>query len=585
MKNKVLLVILILLCTFWAHPKENPWGNLKKIHFYDSYQDYDRVLENLEAIDFYGLRQGERKELASRLIAFGDHYFEKGKYQHARAFYEKVLELSSDYWHLYNKLEKIDRAGGGFFISFDYAFKQMFLVLKNFSASFLLVNQFLNLLFFAALLVFFLFSGILLTKYFKLACNDLVIGRDGKFAIKKALILSAIILWPIVLLAGWMIYPFLITGLLWLYLNDNERKTVKYALIIIAAVSIFYGLNTMLEENIRAPEFKRIQRVYNGHLYDKKTYQSFDDELKTIQAHSYYEYGEYNKALDILNSTGEDYTPTLKYDLLGNIYFRFGELEQSMEYYRKSLLMNDKNKIALNNFTLALLKDNDPDAIKSYAQRYPEIDVYRKKNLRLQDVKIRQGDLWKRVFNSSHPTFSAGQLLKGLIAGIVKLPVLYYLLLFILYVTALKKTAAPTLGESTYCSKCSRVIKEASVHRSYKMCDDCHQLFSIKDVIFLEAKILKEKELKKKFKKKYILSLILSMLIPGLNFNQRENNRLFVLLSIVFYFLLGIAVVGAVNYNYIYSAAPLILNFVGILAILIYLFINIFSVTGEEDGI
>jgi hypothetical protein len=116
------------------------------------------------------------------------------------------------------------------------------------------------------------------------------------------------------------------------------------------------------------------------------------------------------------------------------------------------------------------------------------------------------------------------------------------------------------------------------------LCDDCYQLFSIKDVIFLEAKILKEKELRKKFKKKYIVFVIFSLLIPGLNFNYRGNNRLFLLLAVIFYFLVGFAVVGIVNFSRIFSTAPLFFNLVGIGAVGFYLLINIFSVLGDEKG-
>jgi hypothetical protein len=165
-----------------------------------------------------------------------------------------------------------------------------------------------------------------------------------------------------------------------------------------------------------------------------------------------------------------------------------------------------------------------------------------------------------------------------------KLPIVYYMLLFILYLFGLKKLA-PTRGESVFCSKCAKIIKEASTHKSYKLCDECHQLFSIKDVIFLEAKILKEKELKKKSRKKYIVFLLFSALIPGVNFNHRENNRVFMIFSMVFYLLIGGAVFGAVNFNRIYATSPLILNFVGAVAIVFYFLVNVFSVLGDEDGI
>jgi tetratricopeptide (TPR) repeat protein len=590
MKNKILFAVFIFLCSIFLLPKEDPWGDLKKIHFYDSVKNYRQVLEQLELIQFEDLNRADQKEIASQLIRFGDHYFEKGKYDHAEAFYRKVFNVApkDDYWYLYNKLEKINRVNGSIFIGFKSLFGQLFLALENFKASFLLVNNFFNLLFFSALFTFLLFSLLLFIKYFKLAGNDLFLDAKKKLSIKKVFIVLLVLLWPALLLFGWMIYPFLLAGFLWFYMNENEKKAVKYMLIAVAVITALYSLNLLLEKNLQTNSFKQAQKVYEGHLFDKEVYDTFDDALKVAQAASYYEKGKIdpnslNTALDILNSTNDDYKSPLKYTLKGNIYFKYGEIGQSIKYYSDSLLLDDDNKVTLNNFTLALSKENKPEVFNSYAERYPQIKSLRAKAVDIKNVKLNQGALWERLFNSPKGNFNPGLLFKGIIKELFKLPVVYYMLLLMIYIMGLKRLV-PLIGQSTYCSKCHKIIKEASIHKSYKLCDDCYQLFSIKDVIFLEAKILKEKELRKKYKKKYIVSLIFSLFIPGLNFNYRGNNRLFLLLSVIFYFLVGFAVVGMVNFNRIYSAAPLFLNLVGIAAVGFYLLVNIFSVLGDENG-
>jgi tetratricopeptide (TPR) repeat protein len=594
MKIKILLVIFVFLCSAFLLPKDDPWGNLKKIHFYDSVKNDQQVLTQLELIEFEGLTRADQKEIASQLVRFGDYYFEKGKYDQAKAFYKKVFDVSpnDDYWYLYNKLEKIKRVKGSFFIGFKSIFGQLFLALKNFKASFLLVNQLFNLLFFSTLFTFLIFSLILFIKYFKLAGNDLLLGEKKKFSFKKILFILLAILWPALIISGWIIYPFLVTGFLWFYLNENEKKAVKYMLIAVAFISALYSLNLMLEKNLQTDSFKQAQQVYEGQLFDKEVYDTFDDGLKVAQALSYYEsYYEKKKsetdpldtALDILNSTSDSYKSLQKYTLIGNIYYRHREISQSIKYFSDALLLDDNNEIALNNFTLALLKEGKPDVFRSYADRYPQIESLRTKAVDIKNAKLDSADLWKRLFNFSKGKFNPGLLFKGIIGQLLKLPVVYYLLLFIIYVSGLKKLE-PFIGQSTYCSKCRKIIKEASIHKSYKLCDDCYQLFSIKDVIFLEAKILKEKELKKNYRKKLILYLIFSLFIPGLNFNYRGSNRLFLLLAVIFYFLVGLAVVGMVNFNHIFSAAPLFFNLVGIGAVGFYFLVNIFSVLGEENG-
>jgi tetratricopeptide (TPR) repeat protein len=584
MKHKLFLAILLICCSMLIFPNTNPWGNLKKIHFYDSLNAHDKVQEQLELIRFEGLSRADQKEVAGHLVKLGDNYFLKNQYQLAGAFYRKVLAHSSDYWYLYNKLEKIERENGSIFIGFKNSFKQLFMMLKNFKASFLFFNSIFNILFFASMMVFFLFALLIFIKYFKLAGNDLVILKDGQLSILKMGILTAILLWPLLLLSGWMIYPFVIIGFLWLYMNDNEKAAVKTVLIVVAVMTLLYSINLVLERSLKAESFKKVRNIYAGHLFDKNDYQTFDNELKVALALSYYEKGDHDTAEDILNSTGESYDSVLKNNLLGNIYYRYGELDQCMAYYRKALKKDPANPVTLNNFTLALLKDNKPKAIIGYANAYPEIADYRNKPLKLKEVKLQQGVLWKRLFNFSEQHFSIGAFLGAVLGQLMGLPILYFIGIFILYLVGLQKIT-PTLGESTYCSKCAKIIKEASIHRSYKLCDECHQLFSIKDVIFLEAKILKEKELKKRFRKHYLFSLIFSVLMPGLVFNNRENNRLFLVLNGVFYFLLGEAIITALNFSKIYTATPLILNYVGILAFLLYVCINIFSVLGDEDGI
>jgi len=583
MKKNLLFLILFSFGTILLMAVENPWGNVKKIYFYDSIQDYDHVRENLELIDFSQVTRKEQKKIAVRLIQYGDYYHEKGNSELAEKFYHKVLGLSPDYWFLYNKLEKIRRDRGGAFLSFKNMFSQLFILLKNFKASFVIVNHFLDILFFSGMGVFFLFTFLLFLRYFRLAGNDLILDKEGKFSLKKALIVVAVLLWPLLLMTGWMIYPFIISGFLWLYIDENEKKAIKFILIMVAVLSMFYSLNLVMEHNIRTKAFEMAEKVYAGHRFEKNLYDSFDDQLKVPLAYSYYENGEYDKALDILTSTGEDFQQVAKSNLMGNIYYKFGEISQSMKYYQDSLKLDDKNDVALNNFTLVLIKNQNPTVFNEWAGRYAEIEAMRTQVSTIKDVKISQGDLWRRLLNVSGKSFSLVGLLKILFAKLLTLPVFYYILIFLGYIFGLKKIT-PTLGESTHCSKCSRIIKEASVHRSYKLCDECYQLFSIKDVIFLEAKILKEKELRKKFRKKYSLALLFSLFIPGLGFVQTANNRVFLTLSITFYFLLGFAIFGTVIFQQVFMTAPLFFSFLGMCALVVYLLVNIISVIGDEDG-
>lgn len=584
MKSKWIFILLFLCTATSIFPVNNPWGNLKKIYFYDSIKDYGQVLENLAQINSEGMERNETQKLAQSLITFGDYYFDKKEYDNAIAFYQKVLSFSPRYWYLYNKLEKIDREKGSSFLGFKNVFRQLVMMLQNFNSSFLFVNSFFSMIFFSGLFVFFLFSIILFIKYFKLAGNDLLISGDGGIDFKKMILVIALVLWPLLILSGWMVYPFLITGFLWAYLNDNEKKAISYFFILIGIFTFLYSFNLMMEKSAVNENFKTIQQVYNGHLFQRDEYEKFDNDLKVAQALSYYQNKEYDTALDILTSTGEEYKNKLKYDLIGNIYYKSNDFSESINPYIEALSLDDTDDTTLTNFTLTLLRNSDEELFKTFAKRYPEIDHYKQKVSALKEVKIsRTAFLWKRLLSFSSDTFKIGTFIKRIVAEFLKLPIIYFIVIIVLYIFGIKKLS-PVLGGSTYCSKCSKIIKEASVHKSYKLCDECYQLFLIKDVIFLEAKILKEKELNKKFKKKYSLGLLFSILIPGLNLTYKERNRLFILLASLFYFLLGFSVIGTLSFSEVFLTAPIILNLIGMLSLVVYFVINILSVLGDYDG-
>ena len=80
----------------------------------------------------------------------------------------------------------------------------------------------------------------------------------------------------------------------------------------------------MLENSVRDKNFKIVQKVYEGYLYGRGDYEKFDNELKTALAYSYYQHKQFDVALDILVSTGENYKSKLKFDLMGNIYYKSG---------------------------------------------------------------------------------------------------------------------------------------------------------------------------------------------------------------------------------------------------------------------
>ncbi len=226
-KTIVTLIALFLLASL-SPAASNPWGDLKKIYFYDGSGNLDEVTRNLVALDAQTLPPTEKIELIKKLTELGDRYYQKGDYRLAEAFYRKILAISArDAWPTYNKLEQISRQRGNFFWKLENIGRQFGLVTRNFNSSFILLDGFFNVLLFSGLLLFFLVTAVMFIKYFKLAAYDFLMGGNSPFALPKLLLLLLLLLWPLAITGGWGFYPFLFCGFLWHYFNHDDRANIK----------------------------------------------------------------------------------------------------------------------------------------------------------------------------------------------------------------------------------------------------------------------------------------------------------------------------------------------------------------------
>ncbi len=586
MGKKSLLLLLLAVSTGWLQPADgNPWGHLKKIYFYDAIADTGEVRRNLADMDFTLVTRTEKADLVRKLFQLGDHYFADRKFDLAGDVYQKILAVSPDSWTVYNRLEKIKQSGG-VLPGFGSAWKQFLALSRNFQSSFLMVNSFLNVLFFTWLLIFFLFMIFLFWKYFLLAVNDFLINRAFQFSLKKLVWISLLLIWPAVFLGGWSIYPFLIAGFLWVYLTVYEKNCAKTVIFVLFLFSFLHAFNQYLEKSAASAPFQIIQKVFAGDPIDEKLVRRFDDEMKVMQAFFYYEHNQSGAALDLLNSVHPNYQSALKFNLLGNIHFEEGNLRQSIQAYRESLSLNRRDEMTLRNFLVTLLKYDDPKLLDTYRSTYAGLGDQQKNIQSLQvqrDFKIDDGFLWKRLMNFSEPRFPVVKFLQLLLLDFVRVPVLLWVVLMLSYSVILKK-AFPFLGQSAYCSRCAKIIKKSYIDQSHILCDDCYQLFLIKDPIFYEAKIIKEKEINRKFRLKYIGFLLASFLIPGFYLNFRQKSQIFIFSTWFFFLTAGFSVLASFLFRTYCGTAPLFLNFTGMVAFIIYFSINIYAVKGDDNG-
>jgi tetratricopeptide (TPR) repeat protein len=398
-------------------------------------------------------------------------------------------------------------------------------------------------------------------------------------------LLLLLMLWPLAITGGWGFYPFLLCGLLWNYLSRDERASVKRIQVILLVLAFLFSLEQYLDKSMQSQGFQTIKKIYAGHLFPEGTTSRFDNEMKVMAAYAYYHSDQSDSAMDILQDTGDNYLSTLKSNLMADIYYEKGNFPLSIQYYRQSLSMDNRNQATLKNFTVALLKNNDPELFRLYGKSYPQINEFKDKVTALQKSRLPEKILWQRLLNFSWQNFHPWNFLQVVVSEFVKFPVLLAILIMAAYVSLLKRLF-PALGQSIFCSKCAKIIRKMSIEqaKSHALCDGCYQLFLIKDPIFLEAKILKEKEINRQSGIRNSLLLLATLVIPGFILNFIDKGKAFTVLFLVFANVFGFFLFTALNFKNIFGAVPMFLNLIGIAAVILYLAINVYSLKGYADG-
>ncbi len=594
--KKFLISVFIFLVFIPLFANSNQWGNLDLIYYFDSNGQREKVLENLDKIDLSVLSGNEKNKIIEKLIDFADLKGSEDK-DLSKKIYLKVTAEAPHYWLVMNKLVDLESKGRFAFSNVKGAFSQMIKIADDFKTSFLMLNFFVNSLLYTILLVSFVFALIMLYKYFTLFANDLLINAEGDISLKKTLFVIVMFIWPLLFLSGWTIYPFLIFGVLFKYFSRIEKQSIYILFGISTLILLVFSFSSVLSDHYKSDSFQTERILFSG-VYNVKDYSYLNNEQKTIFAFSEYKKNNFERSKEILNSVDDDYNSELRLILLGNLYYKKfknpgtkeeKDLPESLNYFLKALRENDTNEVALNNLALVLLgnsqgEEDDGKVFDSYSERYSKLSEIQTSVLKIKDPVLDRHYLWKRLFSLSETSFNPITLSKSIFLKFVLFPFIYFILIFYIYVKFLNKMFN-TLGESTACSKCSKIIKKKAVHKSYKFCEDCHQLFLIKDIIFLEAKLLKEKEIKKRNFRAFIKIIFLSIIIPGLNFNFKNKNNIFLILSMIFYFFLIFGFTGFTGFKLLSLPVPFIFNISGIIASILYLVLNISSIKGEDYGI
>jgi len=580
-------LLLLTVLPALAAGAANPWGDLKKIRFYEAGGDLAQVRRALERLDAQGLPPNDKAELLRDLVDLGDRYRGRGNDPLAEAFYRKALAVSPrDAWPVYNALERMARRRGRLLWRFTDVGRQFALVTHGFSGSFMLLASIFDVLMFAGLLLFFMVAAALAVRYVKLAAHDFILEGRDRFQWLNLLILLLLLLWPLLLTGGWAIYPFLLCGVLWSYLSHDERVTVKRIQALLLVLACLYGVGQYLQRSLSSPGFQAVQQAYSGRLFPAEKVAGFDNELKVMAAYAYYHDGQGETAWDILQETGGAYGTPLKYTLMGDIQLERGNVPMAIQAYRQALRLDSGNPATLKNFTVALLRNNDPELFHFYGKSYPQINRYKDRVSQMQKEPLPIALLWRRLLRFSWQRFHFWHFLEVTALEFLRFPVLLAMLAMAATIQLLRRFS-PALGQSVFCSKCGKIIRKLSIEQaqSHALCEECYQLFLIKDPIFLEAKLLKEKEIGRRLQRKQALLLGTSLLVPGFILNFRNQGKAFALLFFLFASCFGLYAVNALNFKGVFGTAPMFLNLAGLAALLLYLGIAVYVQREGPDGL
>lgn len=563
---------------------EDSLSVIRKVNLYHSQEQTEAMIRQLEQLDTSADTHARKRFIARILEGYGDHYRLEGKPDLAERFFRQALRVNASEWKLFNKLNELQVQEHRIRLHLPSAFRQVPQLLQNFHPAYLLLNRILNSLFVAVCWVFMVLAVMLLFKYFPLAQTDLF--RDGEWRINwiQSVAVILLLVWPLLVGPGWGALAFLILGFLWVYLERPEKRSILAGLLVFAVVILLAAFQLVLDRSVESREFSTTLKVFSGQSLDAKEVAGLDPQLVVMRAFNEYEAGNLEKALELLESSGEEFRGKLKYQLLAGIQYRFGNIKECIANLRVALQLDDKDPVSLNNFTLALLENGNRRLLDSYIQRYAQIKELKAQYLQLKQPMPDPLFLWRRLFSQGRPQVSIAAFLKNWGNAVVEFPAAWSLLLFFLYLFLIPKVFSG-IGKSIRCSKCGKHIDRTAVHRSYKLCNECYQLFMIKDVMFLEAKVIKEKELMRRRRSERALTLGLSLIVPGLNLIARSRLTAYILLATPMYFLLAFFWTSRHAFKETFAAVPLFMQLVGVAAILAYILINLVAVKGEEDGL
>lgn len=533
--------------------------------------------------DDFTVEQPLLSRYSDRLIAIGRELLIQEQKESAYALFEKVLHLDPTEWRAVSYLNQYRDEGE---LKVKQLLGQLKRMMRSFEPSVILITQVNEALLWAVMFTLLAFAVWLIRHYLPLATHDMIHNDKGFVDKGKLAIWLLLLLWPVFLFAGWFLLVMVVIAALWFYTDKTERKVLTVLLAVLAFMTLLNSVNQFLLHQLQDASFIQTKKIIEGNLleYDGDSVEK-NHRAKLLLAYNNFHSGNLEEGMEWLNAVDEAQLQSLRKNLYGYAFLINKDYVNAINSFSEVLTNDASNQTALYNLTLALLENNDEKSYEAYSNRFSKLTQYKEKVGRAKLPPITQRFLWSLFISAGKGAKEATELyvVKSTMKSLFRMPILYFFLIIILYIKFLP-VLFHNIGKSTHCAKCQKAINKPNTSRAVNVCNDCYQLFLIKDSMMSEAKTFKEAEINRENRRKNMLLLLFSFLSPGFFLHMRGQHRLFAFLNFFYFLFLIIAFAAWHPLAQYYGAVPLFAKAFAILTAAIYIIANSMIFQGDEYG-
>ncbi len=504
-------------------------SKIKTLMYQNKFKDAKKEILSLKKIP---IPLNEKK----KILIFGEkeilYFLSKGDTVRSIELLETFKNVFPEEWRLYNIAVKVYIKSFSLKKIFQYVFLSQYYFYKE-NGSLLLFNILKSIIIALWLtLVFFTFYySIKFSAPFLADINILAEGED-RSTLMKIFVFFIFLLLPAFTLIGIFYFPFILMALVYPYLKIQERKITN---ILIASFIIAFLASIILsgfENSYNYNTYALVKKINSGYYLKK----DFDEALQlwkkrkdpligAVLLKRYYLDGyivEAKKIAEELPSSGKYFE--YKNFMLGNIYYKLGLFSEAENSYKK-VLANDPSSEATNyNVAVLLNRLNEFDKADNFMKVSRDFAKKHKLNFdKLYSIAYYPKD---SVFNLIKFEKPERLLINPFLFGIL----IYFILRFVIQFFN-------NIGRSGRCSICGKVVKSRSITEKVEYCDECFNLFVIKDPMLSETRKIRYEEIESQKQKMFFLYSILSLFIPGFVLLELDRKKLFIVLYFLFTFL------------------------------------------------